>query len=482
HAVGGIDGEVGDDHQPNAHLDQQPDAPHRRELNVDATAPGRGGLVDDLGSTEPLADDLCQRGADEATAKEEQPAEAVDEGVADEDQPGITGGQSDGKTQPEGQQQIDGKGVQPAAPQHAIDHPQPGHHRGRQQRDVFGDPGGPQTVGTLPARLLLGNSRPAEGVVTLMTKAVQFDQYGDIDVLEVRDVARPVPGDGEVLVEVKAAGLNPGEAMIRQGMLHDRWPATFPSGEGSDLAGIVVELGGGVELGSGVERLSIGDEVVGFSLTRSSHAEFTAVPVEQLTPKPAAVPWEVAGGLYTAGTAAYAAVRSVNLGAGDVVAVSGAAGGVGAIAVQLAMRSGATVLGIAGPTNDEWLAAHGVTPVNYGDELASRLRAASPTGRIDAFLDLFGGGYVELAVTQLGVSPQRVDTIIDFAAVEQFGVKVEGTADASSAAVVAELAGLVAAGELDVPIAAVYPLDQVRDAYRAVEERHSRGKVVLSMQ
>jgi NADPH:quinone reductase-like Zn-dependent oxidoreductase len=270
---------------------------------------------------------------------------------------------------------------------------------------------------------------------------------------------------------VKAAGLNPGEAMIRQGMLHDRWPATFPSGEGSDLAGIVVELGGGVE------RLSIGDEVVGFSLTRSSHAEFTAVPVEQLTPKPAAVPWEVAGGLYTAGTAAYAAVRSVNLGA-----VSGAAGGVGAIAVQLAMRSGATVLGIAGPTNDEWLAAHGVTPVNYGDELASRLRAASPTGRIDAFLDLFGGGYVELAVTQLGVSPQRVDTIIDFAAVEQFGVKVEGTADASSAAVVAELAGLVAAGELDVPIAAVYPLDQVRDAYRALEERHSRGKVVLSMQ
>jgi NADPH:quinone reductase-like Zn-dependent oxidoreductase len=309
-----------------------------------------------------------------------------------------------------------------------------------------------------------------------MTKAVQFDQYGDIDVLEVRDVARPVPGDGEVLVEVKAAGLNPGEAMIRQGMLHDRWPATFPSGEGSDLAGIVVELGGVVE------RLSVGDEVIGFSLTRSSHAEFTAVPVEQLTPKPAAVPWEVAGGLYTAGAAAYAAVRSVNLGAGDVVAVSGAAGGVGAIAVQLARRSGATVLGIAGPANDEWLAAHGVSPVNYGDELASRLRAASPTGRIDAFLDLFGGGYVELAVTQLGVAPERVDTIIDFAAVERFGVKVEGTADASSAAVVAELAGLVAAGDLDVPIAAVYPLDQVRDAYRALEERHSRGKVVLSMQ
>jgi NADPH:quinone reductase-like Zn-dependent oxidoreductase len=311
--------------------------------------------------------------------------------------------------------------------------------------------------------------------MTATSKAVQFDSYGDVDVLEVREVPRPVPSAGQVLVRVRAAGINPGEAMIRRGALHDRWPATFPSGEGSDFAGVVSALG------DGVDSFSVGDEVLGFSLERSSHAEFVTVPVDQVTPKPAGVPWEVAGGLYIAGAAAYGAVRSVNLTAADVVAVSGAAGGVGTIAVQLAKRSGATVLGIAGASNDDWLSAHGVIPVNYGDDLAVRLRAASPTGRVDAFLDLFGGGYVQLAVEELGIAPGRVDTIIDFAAVERFGVKVEGTAAASTKEVLAELAGLVASGELDVPIAAVFPLADVRAAYRTLEERHTRGKLILSI-
>ena len=131
-----------------------------------------------------------------------------------------------------------------------------------------------------------------------MSKAVRFDESGDIDVLEVRDVPRPVPSDGEVLVEVRAAGINPGEAMIRRGALHDRWPATFPSGQGSDLAGVVAELG------NGVQGVAVGDEVIGFSQERSSQAEFVVLPAAQLTPKPAAVPWEVAGGLYVAGTTA----------------------------------------------------------------------------------------------------------------------------------------------------------------------------------
>jgi NADPH:quinone reductase-like Zn-dependent oxidoreductase len=304
-------------------------------------------------------------------------------------------------------------------------------------------------------------------------KAVKFDHYGDIDVLEVRDVPRPSPGPGEVRVEVKAAGINPGEAMIRKGALHDRWPATFPSGQGSDLAGVVAEVG------TGVQTFSVGDEVLGFTHQRASQAEFVVVPANQLTAKPPAVSWEVAGALFVAGTTAYAAVRAVELAAGDTVTVSGAAGGVGSIAVQLAKRSGAIVLGIAGSSNDEWLSGHGVVPVNYGGDLANRLRAAAANGRVDAFLDFFGGGYVELAVTQLGVPPQRVNTIIDFAAVEKFGVKAAGNRDASDAGVLAELANLVAAGELDVPIAEVFPLDEVRQAYRALEQRHTRGKIVL---
>lgn len=306
-------------------------------------------------------------------------------------------------------------------------------------------------------------------------KAVRLDRYGDVDVLEVRDVPRPVPAGGEVLVHVKAAGINPGEAMIRQGFLHDRYPATFPSGEGSDLAGVVVDLG------SGSTGFALGDEVLGFSLGRSSHAEFVAVPAEQLTYKPTQVPWEVAGALYVAGSTAYAAVRSVDLAEGDVVAVSGAAGGVGTIAVQLARRTGATVLGIAGPVNDEWLADHGVIPVNYGPDLADRLRSAASasSGRVDAFVDLFGGGYVRLAVEDLGIAPERVDTVIDFEAVEKYGVKVEGSAEASTADVLGELASQIARGDLDVPIAGVFGLDDVRDAYRVLEQRHSRGKVVL---
>lgn len=306
-----------------------------------------------------------------------------------------------------------------------------------------------------------------------MTKAVQFDQYGDIDVLEVRDIPRPVPAPGEVLVAVKAASINPGEAMIRKGLLHDRWPATFPSGQGSDLAGVIVESG------PGVAEFAIGDEVLGFSLQRSSHAGHVAVPTDQLAAKPAGVPWDVAGSLYVAGSTAYAAVASVHLTAQDTVAIAGAAGGVGSIAVQLARRTGATVLGIAGPANDHWLTEHGAIPVNYGDGLADRLRAASPTGRVDALLDFFGGGYVALAVDELGVAPQRVDTIIDFPAIERYGVLGVGSAEATSAAVLAELAQLVADGELEVPIAAVFSLDEVRAAYRQLEARHTRGKLVL---
>jgi NADPH:quinone reductase-like Zn-dependent oxidoreductase len=293
-------------------------------------------------------------------------------------------------------------------------------------------------------------------------KAVRFSEYGGPEVLEVVEVPDPIPGDGEVIVRVKAAGINPGEAKIRGGALHDRWPATFPSGEGSDLAGVVE---------------GTGEEVIGFTDNRASHAELVAVKTADLTPRPAAVPWKVAGSLYVAGATAWATVRAVGPAEDDVVVIAGAAGGVGTIAVQLARHAGATVIGLASEPHHDWLLAHGIVPVSYGEGVAERIRDAAG-GKADAFIDTVGGGYVELALG-LGVAPKRIDTIADYEAVAKYGVKADGNAAGASAAVLAELAGLVASGELDIPVARVYPLDQVREAYRDLEQGHTLGKIVL---
>jgi NADPH:quinone reductase len=304
-----------------------------------------------------------------------------------------------------------------------------------------------------------------------MARAVRFDRYGDRDVLYIADVDIPEPPAGEVVVQVHAAGINPGEAAIRKGALASRFPATFPSGEGSDLAGVVSAVG------DSVTEFSVGDEVLGWSWRRSSHAEYVAVPITQLIPKPAALSWEVAGSLYVVGCTAYAAVRAVNPQAGETVAVSAAAGGVGTVVVQLLVTRGVTVLGIASEHNHAWLHAHGVTPVAYGDDLAKRLAAAAPNG-IDAFIDLFGPDYVQLAV-DIGVEPSRIETIIAREKALEVGAKVEGSGDASTTEVLAEIADLVASGKVEIPIAATYPLDQVRNAYAELELRHTRGKIVL---
>ena len=305
-------------------------------------------------------------------------------------------------------------------------------------------------------------------------KAVRFDEYGDVDVLKVADVPVPDPGAGQVLVRVKAAGINPGEAKIREGLMHARWPATFPSGQGSDLAGVVERLG------PGVTTVAAGDEVIGWVDTRSAQAEYVVVDADSLAGKPAEVPWEVAGALGVVGFTAWAAVRAVNLKTGDTVAISGAAGGVGSLTVQLARRAGATVVGIAGPDNLEWLREHGAIPVKYGEDLVGRIfDALLTTPQVDAFIDTYGGDYVEFAINELDVEPSRIDTIVRFDAVQEYGVKSEGNAVGASAANLAELAQLVAVGELEVPIAATYPLDQVSEAYARLATGHVRGKIVL---
>jgi NADPH:quinone reductase-like Zn-dependent oxidoreductase len=304
-----------------------------------------------------------------------------------------------------------------------------------------------------------------------MPRAVQLDEYGGLDVLTVREVELRELGKEDVLVEVKAAGINPGEASIRKGLLAEKWPSTFPSGQGSDVAGVVKEIG------IDVEGFAPGDEVLGWSWERSSQATEVVVPAEQLIRKPAGLGWPEAGALYVVGVTAFAAVRAVDVGAGDTVVVSAAAGGVGAITVQLLKVNGANVVGLASPDHHDWLRDKGVTPVAYGEGVLERILEATPDG-IDAFIDLYGPDYIDLAV-QLDVPPAKIETIISWERAEEIGARTEGSSDASTPEILGEMAELVAAGKIEVPIAATYPLDEVREAFEQLEARHTLGKIVL---
>lgn len=303
-----------------------------------------------------------------------------------------------------------------------------------------------------------------------MPRAVQFDEYGGLDVLTVREFEPKALGKEDVLVEVKAAGINPGEAAIREGRLDDG-SSKFPSGEGSDLAGVVKEVG------IDVTGFAPGDEVLGWSWERSSQADICVVPADQLIRKPVDVSWEAAGALYVVGVTAFAAVRAVDISEGDTVVVSAAAGGVGTLTVQLLKVKGANVVGLASEDHHDWLRAKGVTPVTYGEGVTQRILEATPDG-IDAFIDLFGSEYVDLAL-ELDVPAEKIETIIAFERAQEVGAKAEGSGDATTPEILGEMAELVASGKIEVPIAATYPLDEVREAFEQLEDRHTLGKIVL---
>lgn len=305
-------------------------------------------------------------------------------------------------------------------------------------------------------------------------QAVRFDQYGSIDVLELREVDDPVIGDGQTLVRVKATSINPGESDIREGVFREMGlPSQFPAGQGSDLAGVVVA--------SRDARWAVGDEVLGYldwGTSVGTHAELVAVPGDQLLHKPASLSWDVAGSLFVAGTAAIASMQVVRPQPGETILVTAAAGGTGIFTSQLAVRSGARVIGVASERNHEWLRSRGVEPIAHGDGFRERLLAATD-GRIDGLIDLFGGGYVALAL-DLGVAKERINTIIDFAfAAEHGGIETRGTSQVASADTVREVLDAVVAGDIEVPIAATYPLAEVRDAFAVLDRRQVRGKVVL---
>ncbi len=304
-----------------------------------------------------------------------------------------------------------------------------------------------------------------------MSRAVRFERYGGVEVLEVVDVEPPQPAEGQVLVRVRAAGINPFESKLRRGLLRDQIKLSFPAAQGTDVSGIVEQVG------PGVDEVAVGAEVFG-SAVRGSHAELARIPHARLLPLPTGLSWEVAGGLWTVATTASAAVGAVDLGPQDVVVVAGAAGGVGGLAAQLARHRGASVVGVAGERSHPWLRSRGIIPVTYGDGLEERLRQLAPAGaRLGALVDTVGGGYVELGI-RLGIDPGRINTIVDFdAAASNGAMSVGGQAAGSSE--VAEVARLLAAGELELPIAATFALEQVQEAYTLLEQGHPAGKIVL---
>ena len=302
-------------------------------------------------------------------------------------------------------------------------------------------------------------------------RAVRLDRYGDVEVLEVRNVEVPVAAPDQVVVQVVATSINPGEASIRTGAMDPDLSAAFPMGEGSDFAGRIVDVG------DEVTGWSVGAEVIGWSDQRSAHAQYVAVPADQLTRRPDQVPWEQAGSLYVAGGTAVTMRDAMDLKSGETVVVTAAAGGVGSILTQLLVRSGARVLGVAGPDNDAWIEGVGAEPVNRGADLVDRLRAAAPGG-ISAFFDCFGQGYADRAL-ELGVPPERVVTIADFDAARRNGTRVVFGWQHTTASTLADLAEMIASGDLHVPVAATYPLEEVRTAYVALAERRTRGKIVL---
>src|SRR3954469_17905718 len=299
-------------------------------------------------------------------------------------------------------------------------------------------------------------------------KAVTFAEYGGPDVLRVADVEEPHPGPGQVRVAVRASGVNPIDWKARSGMLRDVMAVSFPVIDGREAAGVVDEVG------TDVSGVAVGDEVFGFAVGGSA-AERAVL--DDFARKPARLSWEQAAGLPVAvetSVRVFTVLGGVR--EGQTIVINGAAGGVGAAAVQLARARGARVIGTASEGNHDFLRSLGAEPTTYGDGLVERVRALAPEG-VDLAFDTAGKGAVPDLVTLTG-DAARVATIADFGAAA-LGVKVTGGGDFRAAEALGEAASLFEAGRLQAPVAQTFTFAQAGDAHRVSEEGHVRGKLVL---
>ncbi|HUJ65287.1 MAG TPA: NADP-dependent oxidoreductase [Acidimicrobiales bacterium] len=306
-----------------------------------------------------------------------------------------------------------------------------------------------------------------------MSRAVIHESFGAPEVLEVREVLEPHAGPGQVRVRVAAAGLNPMDWLLASSAeLAHGFGYTVPSGFGHDLAGMVDQVG------DGVDGFAPGDRVYGGALG-GAVADYALVrpAVGGLFHTPDGISNVVAATLPVAGPSADAALNAIGLQAGDTVLIGGAAGGVGVFAVQLARLAGATPIGTCSEGTFEFMRKLGAEPVAYGPGLAERVRLLAPGG-VTAATDLFGTETVEAALA-LGVSPDRISAIAA-GPNPPGGVHATGGSDAPPDAL-DRITEAITAGRLTVPIAATFPIGEIREAVTLQRHRHVHGKVVITL-
>jgi NADPH:quinone reductase-like Zn-dependent oxidoreductase len=306
------------------------------------------------------------------------------------------------------------------------------------------------------------------------SRAVRLDSFGGPEVLNVREVPPPQAGPGEIRVRVTAAGLNPMDWIITADAgTAARFGLSLPAGFGTDYAGVVDQVG------DGVTGFAPGDRVFGGAVSRAV-ADFVVVgPAGGLVAgeahhTPDGIDDRTAATLAIAGCTAAAALAVVGPGPADTVLIGGAAGGVGVFAVQLALLAGARVIGTGSATSSDFLRGLGAEPVAYGDGLTDRARALAPDG-VTAAIDLHGTETVH-AARELGVPDERICTI----AAQVDGVTAANGANAATGTL-EHVARLVAAGQLRVPIAASFPMEEIRAAVELQAGRHVHGKVVIDL-
>ena len=310
---------------------------------------------------------------------------------------------------------------------------------------------------------------------TTMSRAVLLKSFGGPEVLELSEVAAPQAGAGQIRVRVTAAGLNPMDwFMTSDAGTAARFGLSLPAGFGTDYAGVVDQVG------AGVSDFAAGDRVFGGALSRAV-ADHVVIDVAGTIAAggdahhtPDGVDDRTAATLAIAGCTAAAALAVVQPGPGDTLLIGGAGGGVGVFAVQLARLAGARVIGTGSATSADALRALGAEPVAYGDGLVDRLRALAPGG-VTAAIDLYGTDTVQ-AARDLGVPDKRITTI----AAQVDGITPANGANAAPGAI-EEIARLVAAGRLRVPIAATFPVEQIRTAVELQAGRHVHGKIVIDL-